>query len=101
MLRIHHLPEGERTVSDFQVRLDGEETRPWFCRVSAMPYNTVWPGHQRPLDQTEEASFVSFEMDRPVSVSLTASKDFSEAVVRPLSKGMEIETEGREIRFTI
>lgn len=101
MLRIHHLPEGEQAVSDFRVRLDGEETQPWFCRVSAMQYNTVWPGCQRPLDQTEVASFVSFEMDRPVSVSLTASKDFAEAIIRPLSKGIQVRTEGREIRFTI
>ena len=49
MLRIHHPPEGEMTVSDFSVRVNGEETSPWFCRVSAMPYNTVWPGRQRPL----------------------------------------------------
>ena len=37
MLRIHHPPEGEMTVSDFSVRVNGEETLPWFCRVSAMP----------------------------------------------------------------
>ena len=43
MLRIHHPPEGEATVSDFSVCINGEETSPWFCRVSAMPYNTVWP----------------------------------------------------------
>ncbi len=101
MLRIHHLPEGEKTVSTFDVSLNGEKTLPWFCRVSAMPYNTVWPGYQRPLEQTEIASFVSFEMDEPITVCLTADHNFGEVVVRPLSKGIQPQIKGRTITFTI
>lgn len=101
MFRIHHPPQGEKTVSDFIVRLNGQETKPYFCRVSAMPYNTPWPGFQRPLEQTEIASFVSFEMEEPVTVSLTAQKDFSDLVIRPLSKEIQAKAEGREITFTI
>ena len=101
MLRIHHPPKEEQTVSDFLVRLDGQETKPYFCRVSSMPYNTPWPGFQRPLEQTEVASFVSFEMDQPVSVSLTAAKDFSNLAIRPLSKKIQAQVKGREITFTI
>ena len=101
MLRIHHPPQGEKTVSDFEVNLNGEKTSPWFCRVSALPYNTVWPGFQRPMVQTEIASFVSFEMDEEVSVKLVAAKDFTELVVRPLSKGISAKSNGREITFDI
>lgn len=53
-----------------------------------MPYNTVWPGCQRPMDQTEVASFISFEMDSPVTLELSVRKDVQEAVVRPLSRGI-------------
>jgi hypothetical protein len=54
-----------------------------------MPYNTVWPGYQRPLDQTEIASFFSFEADKPVSVSISVKCGFEEVIVRPLSKGIK------------
>ena len=101
MLRIHHPPEGEVTVSDFSVCLNGEETSPWFCRVSAMPYNTVWPGCQRPLDQTEIASFVSFEMDEPVKVRIVASRDFAHWDIRPLHRKIQPSVNGRVIEFTV
>ena len=101
MLRIHHPPQGEITVTQFKVSINGEHTVPWYCRVSAMPYNTVWPGFQRPIEQSEVASFISFEMQEPVELRLNACKDFSEAVVRPLSKGIQPAVEGRDIRFTI
>ncbi len=101
MLRIHHPPKGEPVPTDFMVFLNGEQTALWYCRVSAMPYNTVWPGFQRPIEQTETASFISFEMQEPVKVRLVACKAFSEAIVRPLSKNIHPATQGREIMFTI
>jgi len=101
MFRIHHLPEGEISVSDFEVTLNGQKVLPWFCRVSAMPFNTPWPGKQRPLEQTEIASFVSFEMDEAVEVKLIASRNFKELAIRPLSKGIEAKICGREITFCI
>ena len=101
MVRIHPLPAGEAASGDFSAVIGGERATPWLCRVSAMPYNTVWPGHQRPLEQTEPASFLSFEMQEPVEVRLTANRPFPEAVVRPLNKGVQPRVSGREIAFTI
>ena len=68
MYRIHHLPAGELSVTTFETFIQGEKTAPWYCRVSAMPYTTVWPGGQRPIEQTVLASFISFEMDEPIEV---------------------------------
>lgn len=101
MFKIHHPPKGEATVADFQIAINGIPTEAWFCRVSAYPYNTPWPGCQRPLDQTEIASFVSFEADEAVTVTLTSAKDFSEVIVRPLSRKIVPQVSGRKIKFTI
>lgn len=101
MLRIHQPPAGEIAVQDYAVTVNGENAELWFCRVSAMPYNTVWPGYQRPLEQTEIASFLSLETDEPVTFRVRAVKPFAEAVVRPLSKGIALQVNGQEITFTV
>ena len=101
MLKIPVFPQGEEESRDFEVFLNDQKAALYAARVSAMPYNTVWPGRQRPLDQTEMASFLSFEADEPVAVRLIAARDFEKAVVRPLSKNVSPETNGREIRFTL
>ena len=56
MLKIYDVPDGEELSGLYTVRAGADVVPVRFCRVSAMPYNTVWPGHQRPLDQTEEAA---------------------------------------------
>jgi len=101
MLKTAPIPEGEQVCDDFSVALNGEAVCCHAARVSAMPYNTVWPGRQRPLDQTETASFFSFEADETVTVRLEAKKPFSEVVVRPLSENIAPKTDGQTIEFEI
>ncbi len=100
-MRITKIPKTERISKDFQIKLNGEEAQAYAARVSAMPFNREWPGHQRDLSQTEEASFLTFTMDGPVEVELTASKDFSDLVIRPLSDSIQATVQGRKIRFTV
>lgn len=95
-------PEAENLSHDFQISLNGEEKfYPYEARVSAMPYNTCWPGRQRPIDQTELASFYAFSADEPTEITLCANKDFDECIIRPLSKEIKPEIDGRTIRFTV
>ncbi|MBR4940413.1 MAG: hypothetical protein IKZ19_00225, partial [Clostridia bacterium] len=104
MLRIHQPPLGESENSWHRfVTLNGEKAEPWFCRVSAQPYDTVWPGFQRPLDQTETAAFLSFETDGHVLVELVSEKTVEEAVVRPLSKNVRVDVgeDGHSVSFTL
>jgi len=95
-------PEKEAVSHDFQISINGEEKfYPYEARVSAMPYNTVWPGYQRPIEQTELASFYAFSADEPTEITLYANKDFDECIIRPLSKNIKPEIVGRKITFTV
>jgi len=102
MINVQKIPLGEEKSKDFKVLLNGTVSAELYsARVSAVPYNTVWPGCQRPLDQTELASFLSFETDEEVHVRLTACRDFQNIVVRPISENICARKEGRDIFFTI
>lgn len=99
--KVYPVPEGEAVSDLYRVSVDGQDAQCYCCRVSAMPFNAGWPGHQRALDQTEAAAFVYFDMSAPVDVTVTADRDFTEAILRPRSDGVSLTAEGRKITFTI
>ena len=100
-LDIYSVPKGEELVKDFEMQVEGKEVPLHYARVSAYPINRRWPGHQRPLEQTELASFASFSITRSVNVTLTSTKEFKEVVIRPLSKKITPKVEGQKITFTL
>ena len=59
MVKIYSFPEKEEQSTEFKVKINGENTACYKARVSAEPFNQVWPGYQRPIEQTELTSFVS------------------------------------------
>ena len=71
------------------------------CRVSAIPFNRVWPGRQRDFSQSESAGFIYFSADEEVTLRVVSKKKFDSAVIRPLSKGIKAEVEGETIVFTL
>lgn len=85
----------------YKVRINGKEAALNRARVSACPYNRRWPGHQRSIDQTEMIDFLSMEADGPVEIEIETEKAFDKVMIRPLNGGIEPETEGRTIRFTL
>jgi len=99
--RIYHLPPEAPKNNSYDIHIENEPVQAHAARVSAMPFNRHWPGHQRSLDQTEVVPFVSFELDAPAAFCVVAGKDFQEAVVRPASRGVKPVCRGREIRFTL
>lgn len=84
----------------YKVKSGGEDVPVYFCRVSKIPFNTVWPGHQRPIDQTEEAGFILLEAKGEVTLEITPSLPFKEALFRPLSKNITPEISGKTIKAT-
>ena len=55
--------------------------------LSAAPINQVWPGYQRPVEQSKISSFVSFDLAAPGELAVTSdAADFSrKQVVLPMS----------------
>lgn len=78
-------PEGTPASEDFTVRVNGQPVFVHLCRVSAVPVNQVWPGYQRPLEQTEIASFASFDFEGTVTVEVETREAIETVVIRPLA----------------
>ena len=74
---------------DYAVTLDGRKVEVRACRESRIPFNRYWPGRQRPLDQTERASYLAFEAEGAAACTVKPKWDCSKAVVRPLSVGVK------------
>ena len=100
-MKIAGLPVSEALCERFTVTLNGQDAPVAAARVSAMNFNCGWPGHQRPLDQTEIAGFVRCESDGPVEVCAIVKEQISEVCVRPLSKKIAVDLKDGEMRFTL
>ena len=74
---------------DYDVTLDGCKVEVRACRESRIPFNRYWPGRQRPLDQTERASYLAFEAEGAVVCTVKPKWRCRKAVVRPLSAGVK------------
>ncbi len=86
---------------DYAVTLDGKAVEVRACRESRIPFNRVWPGRQRPLDQTERASYLALEADGSVECTVRPKHAFTRAVVRPLSAGVRPSVADGTISFTL
>lgn len=94
-------PEGEVLSEFYEVNVGGTPVPVYACRVSAEPFNQVWPGYQRPVDQTELAGFAYWDMSGPVSVEVRSQRPIESVVVRPRASGIEPRAEGNRILFDV
>ena len=101
MFRLSRVPESEPVFSRYAVSVNGEAARLSCARVSAMPYNTVWPGRQRPLDQTEIAAFLHIEADEPLRIEVSYDRAPREVTVRPFSRGVRASISGARAALVI
>jgi hypothetical protein len=94
-------PAGTEVSTDYQLEVNGESVFVYTARVSAVPLNQVWPGHQRPLEQTEIASFAYFDFEGKAHIKVVYSKAIEHAVVRPQSYQIQSEVSGKAIEFDL
>ena len=88
---------------DYKVFVNGQEVSVYTCRISAYPFNTWWPGHQRPVDQTEIVSYVNLVSDEELKIEvkpLTKKAD-GKIMVKPYSKEIKTERADNRIVFSL
>ncbi len=90
----------EKKSNDFKVTSGDTELDVLSCTVSAHPLNQVWPGYQRPREQTEQSSYVSLESSEEITLDITPRRPFSSVTVRPLSKGINPTVDGGKVTLT-
>ena len=94
--------ETELQCMDYEVKVNGQKVALDTARVSAVPFNRRWPGHQRSMDQSELINFLSMETDEPVRFEISPKKQFERVEIRPKSLGITSEiTEDGRICFTL
>jgi polygalacturonase len=94
-------PAGVESSPDFTLKVNGETVFVYQARVSAVPLNQVWPGHQRSLDQTEIASFAYFDFSGRASLEITSARAIQQVVVRPQSYRIQPTFSDSLIRFDL
>jgi len=102
MINIYPVTKTDIQCDDYKVKVNSKEVELNTARVSAVPFNRRWPGHQRGLEQTELVNFLSLENDEAVTYEITPPKPFEKVAIRPRSLGVtpEITDDGRII-FTL
>ncbi len=91
MLRSYDFPEEKE--QRINITANGTQIPVYRATVSKYPLNRRWPGHQRPLDQTETAYFAYVETDEKFICRFEYQKDFENVVIRPLSKNIKAKKE--------
>jgi hypothetical protein len=69
--------------------------------VSKYPINQIWPGYQRPLNQTEIASFAYFDFKGEVIIKITSNKEIKTLDIRPKAYGIKSTIKGNSIEFKL
>lgn len=100
-VKIYELTEVPYSCKNFDIKINGVDVTPDTARVSAMPFNRRWPGHQRSLEQTELVNFVSMAMDEPVTFEIKPKIPFTSVKIRPKRLGITPDVTDGVIRFTL
>ena len=91
----------ELSYNGYIVKLNGTEVPLNTARVSAVPFNRRWPGHQRQIEQSEFINFVSFEMDGPVELEIFPKNEFQSIVIRPMTADVSYKIVDGRVRIKL
>jgi hypothetical protein len=88
---------------DYKVYVNGREVPVYACRISAYPFNTWWPGYQRPVDQSEIASYVNLVSDEEIEITVEplTKTAYERIMIKPYAKNILYSKQGEKIVFTL
>ena len=98
---LYDAPEQEKKSDDFEMFVDTKPVFIYQARVSKFPINQIWPGYQRPLNQTEIASFAYFDIRGEVVIKIISKKEIKTLDIRPKEYGIIPVIKGNSIEFKI
>jgi len=101
--RLYPVTKVAPVCEDYIVKINGVLAETNTARVSAVPFNRRWPGHQRDISQSEPIQFLSLATDEPLDFEITPTRDFDPAglKIRPRSLDIKAQVENGVIRFTL
>jgi hypothetical protein len=99
--RLYPVPTEEVPAGDYELTVAGKPVFTHAARVSAYPLNEFVPDRQRPLEQTEIASFAAWDMADRVDIEALCKRHVDSVVVRPHSAGIAPSVDGNRISFPV
>ncbi|RPI43784.1 MAG: hypothetical protein EHM46_03645, partial [Bacteroidetes bacterium] len=94
-------PEQEKESDDFEMFVNDKPVFIYQARVSKYPINQIWPGYQRPMDQTEIASFANFDFKGEVRIKIISNKEIKSLDIRPKEYNIKPSINGNILEFKI
>ncbi len=91
----------EPISEDYRVFVNGGEIPVYTCRISQYPLNRVWTGFQRPIEQTELASYVNIVSDEEIKLEVIVNRKYEKILIKPYSKNVSYTDENGKISFSL
>ena len=86
----------EPLSADYKVYVNGNEIPVYTCRISKYPFNRIWPGFQRPFEQSEGASFVNIVSDEELNIEVAVNYEYKKEFVSPIQRVWSAKTKTEE-----
>ena len=98
---LYDAPTEESQSKDFEMLVNNRPVFVYQARVSKYPINQIWPGYQRPIKQTEIASFAYFDFEGEVEISIKSKVNIKTLDIRPKQFDITPTIDGNTIKFKI
>ena len=81
--KVYGVTKTQLSHDGYKVKINGESVDVDTARVSTVPFNRRWPGHQRQIEQTELVNFLSMEADEEVELRIIPKMPSLSLRIRP------------------